>query len=307
MELFAVSVGEAKISAQDLLARLESAMRNLRIPQMQENWICTRHNGFLRIACHADMIRKHYIALKSRICRAAAEAVADSIVRDVEPAMILQIINKSYHFEDPQDLTKVESFCRSLLEGNESDLAPAEAKRCFARKGKIADEVFGWLQDYAELNLDGLVHFRLNAYKEELREVVEYAIEEFLMEKQYQEFISLLKYFVLIQDAKIPAAHLMHRGDNDFILLNEQMERIESGHISGFVPELADKDINYEDMIVSTLISVAPQQIYIHTREPEKQVIKTIQQIFENRTRLCTYCSACKPILGKKRKNRSLP
>ncbi len=116
---------------------------------------------------------------------------------------------------------------------------------------------------------------------EELHEVIDYAVDEFLMERQYQEFISLLKYFVYIQEAKTPAAHLMHKGGSEFTILNDQLQPIDANQFdSSFSIELLDKDINFEDMIVSTLITVSPEQIYIHTREPDVQIISTISQIF---------------------------
>ena len=43
--------------------------------------------------------------------------------------------------------------------------------------------------------------------------------------------------------------------------------------------------MNMEDMIVSTLITVSPQQIVIHTRQPELPVMRTLETIFELRVR----------------------
>ena len=152
-----------------------------------------------------------------------------------------------------------------------------------------------------------MVRFRLLRYTEHLRGIVEYAIDEYTADKQYEEFISLLKYFVYIQEAKIPAAHLIHRGAHQFDLLNEKMEPIETKQLDQFVVEMIDKEINYEDMIVSTLITVSPQHVYIHTRNPDMQVIRTIQQIFEDRAAVCTSCPLCRPLLGdyKKRQDHS--
>jgi putative sporulation protein YtxC len=127
------------------------------------------------------------------------------------------------------------------------------------------------------------------------------------MDKQYQEFISLLQYFVYIQDAKIPSAHLMHQGGHQFILLNDQFKPIETTQLdTWFTIEMLDKEVNFEDMIVSTLITVAPQQIYIHTREPEAQIIKTIMQIFEGRFSICDYCRQCVLLLGDRQKKDQL-
>ena len=56
---------------------------------------------------------------------------------------------------------------------------------------------------------------------------------------------------------------------------------------------MLESEMNMEDMIVSTLITVSPQQIVIHTRQPELPVMRTLETIFEQRVRLCCACSQC--------------
>jgi putative sporulation protein YtxC len=165
----------------------------------------------------------------------------------------------------------------------------------------VSNEIKQFFKKNNDLNVDGFLEFRLKDYKDELREVVEYAVDEFIMDKQYQEFISLLKYFVFIQEAKIPEVHLMHKGGHEFVLFNDQMVPLDmKATEDSFKIEILDQEFNFEDLVVSTLISIAPQQIHIHTREPQVLVIQTINQIFENRVNICEYCRQCKPILGER-------
>ena len=67
----------------------------------------------------------------------------------------------------------------------------------------LKEQLIALLEENPQLSLDGFLKFRIQEYKEELREIAEYAIDEFMMDRQYQEFISLLQYFVYIQEAKI--------------------------------------------------------------------------------------------------------
>ncbi|MFD2613674.1 putative sporulation protein YtxC [Paenibacillus gansuensis] len=236
-----------------------------------------------------------------RMSRLASRAVASFILDGYEEKLIRKIIVKENAYKARDEIAKIEHYTLHILneDGEEGQGGPARNRR----RKQIADSLHAYLEHHQDLNIDGFVFFRLQAYVEELREVVEYAIDEYLMEKQYQEFIALLKYFVYIQDAKIPVAHLMHKGENDFVLLNEALEPIETRQVETFVVEMIDKDINYEDMIVSTLITVSPHKVFIHTREPEMQVIKTIKQIFDDRASLCTLCSSCIPHLGGPRQD----
>lgn len=231
------------------------------------------------------------------VVNTVAEAAAAYIVEVFEKEIVRGLIAEECATDNPVELQQIEAYCwhnsDPLQEVITSDNTGKEN-----RKKLIVEEIKQYLDDQRLMNLEGLVRFRLHPYMEQLHEIVEYAIDEYTADKQYEEFISLLKYFVYIQEAKIPAAHLIHRGGQDFTLLDEKMEPIETKQLDQFVVEMIDKEMNVEDMIVSTLISVSPQNVFIHTRHPELQVIKTIRQIFEERADVCTSCPRCRPILG---------
>jgi putative sporulation protein YtxC len=219
-----------------------------------------------------------------------ARVIADWIVKEEEERLLRGLINEVFHYEQEADIKAILGYCRSDAE----DSVEEQQEMVLRRKNKISQEVYSLLKARTDLNIDGLIKFRLNAYMEDLSEIAEYAVDEFLMDRQYQEFIALLQYFVYIQEAKIPFVHLIHKGGSEFLLLNDKMESIDTnGSNVTLTVEMLEKDINFEDVIISTLISVSPQLIYVHTRDPDIQVIQTISQIFENRVELCEYCGLC--------------
>ncbi|KIL41886.1 hypothetical protein SD70_04570 [Gordoniibacillus kamchatkensis] len=229
---------------------------------------------------------------------AAGDAIAGYVMERLESSILKDLITREYHYTDPEDIALIEGYCKQFLfyEG-EALVSLEEIKN--RRLAKISGSVADYLREQTLLVLDGFIRFRLQEYIDEMREVVEYAVDEYMMDRQYQEFISLLKYFVYIQEAKIPAAHLVHKGGAEFLILDDQWEPIDaSAFDASFTLEILDKDINLEDMIVSTLITVSPQTIYIHTRDPDQQIIHTITQIFENRASVCSYCRRCHSYLG---------
>jgi putative sporulation protein YtxC len=225
-----------------------------------------------------------------------AGEIAEWIVADKEEGLFKALISKEFDYKQDKELSSILGYYKQMLQIEAPEPDAEQQDMVLRRKQKIRQAVYTFLLEQTELNLDGFMKFRLNDYFEELREIAEYAIDEFLMDQQYQEFISLLQYFVYIQEAKIPLAHLIHKGGNEFMLLNDQMEPIETSGDTTLTIEMLEKDINFEDVIVSTLISVSPQMIYIHTRDPEVQIIQTITQIFENRVELCEYCRLCQSL-----------
>ncbi|MEF3303596.1 putative sporulation protein YtxC [Paenibacillus sp. GYB003] len=305
MELFALTLPKnCAAFADKLYVRLSLSARDLHTAGHPVRFECDSYKNHVTLRCLALLPEFQLNESSSAVYRLAADTMAAFILDEMEQKLLRDIITGHYRYEDEVDVSSIEQYCRQVLDQPEAADLPRSRQR---RQHKIADSLFHYLEQHSEMNLIGFIRFRLTDYMNELREVAEYAIDEFIMDQQYQEFISLLKYFVYIQETKIPVAHLMHRGGNEFTLYNEQMNPIDTEQFDGFTLELLDKEINFEDMIVSTLISVSPQKIVIHTRDPEEQVIKTIMQIFENRAMICTYCKLCGTVLGGKNKDQLYP
>ncbi|MBD0380133.1 putative sporulation protein YtxC [Paenibacillus sedimenti] len=250
------------------------------------------------------------VTLRKEIMEALAGVLAEHIMAEKELQILRQLIIKEFKYEAKEDLEPIEGYCKQFLYG-EADSgessAPNSEEGRLRRKQLLVQPLMQYLDENSELNLEGFLKFRVFDYLEELREIAEYAIDEFMMDRQYQEFISLLQYFVYIQEAKIPAAHLIHKGGHEFVILNDKLEPIDANEFDAtFKLEVLEKDINFEDMIVSTLITVSPANIYIHTRDPEMTVIKTIRQIFDDRTTVCSYCRTCHTYLGEVKKQDQL-
>lgn len=258
--------------------------------------VLDRGNGLQRVEVSAVMPAFRLQADGHALYEAAAGAIADYLLAEEEQRLLRRMIRHEFHYKQDEETDSILSYCSQML-GERSDSAAVKSDKSEAylrRKNKLIALLTEYIEEYTELNLDGFLRFRAPDYLNELREVVEYAIDEFVMDRQYREFISLLQYFVYIQEAKVPFVHLIHKGGSEFMLFGEHLEKIETNDTDAVVTvETLEKDMNFEDMIVSTLITVSPQQIYIHTREPDLQVIKTIRQIFENRVELCGYCRLC--------------
>lgn len=230
----------------------------------------------------AGMLKKEFRKLAGT---AVGRVLAEYVVDCEEPELIQKIIRSAYSV-DREEAGTIYRYAKELLDGSlqEPGLPPAKQKR----KSKLAVQIASFLEDESMLIVSGFLDFRVPEYRGELKEAVDCAVEEMAMERQYQDFISLLKYYAYVQDTVIPAAHLLHKGGHEFQLLNEHMKPIEANMFSIEPSEFPDGSGSDEDRIVSTLLSVSPQKIYIHTKEPELQLVKTIQQIFEHRVELCT-------------------
>ncbi len=163
------------------------------------------------------------------------------------------------------------------------------------RKNIITKKIIEYLETSNEILLDGFVTFRLKDYMKELEDVVDKAVDDYLMEKEYKEFIRLLKYFVEIQEPKLDVVHVVGGYNNKYALLDEYGKEITNECIKDFVNEVSEGEINYDDLLVSSLITLAPNKIYIHKAKhiQNKELIETIGNVFIGKVVFCEGCELC--------------
>jgi putative sporulation protein YtxC len=296
MELFSISLHDAEQGQRqklhDLLLQEYSLLHNIPvIPRLEWNSELNRLTG--RIDTVPDF---RLVEHGPPLYRSTAAALAEYIVQELEEQLLTSIIRKQYKIEREEELATIVRFCLEMLgsiqpsPAERDPFSEADRKR---RKQKVADELDMFLQENTELNLIGFVTFRLQTYWNELRDAAEYAIDEFVMDKQYQEFISLLRYFVDLQEPKFPLVHLLHKTGHEFIVCDERLQPLEHKPVDRIVAEMVEYEMNVEDMVISTLVTIAPKQVVIHTRQPELQIIRTIESIFGLRVSVCVGCGSC--------------
>ena len=72
-----------------------------------------------------------------------------------------------------------------------------------SRKKQITEKIKEYLDKNDELILDGFINFRLKDYMLEIEGLVDDAVDDFLMEKEYLEFIRLLRYLWTFKNLKL--------------------------------------------------------------------------------------------------------
>lgn len=224
----------------------------------------------------------------NKLLQRLAQSLANYIVEVKEVGIVSEIISSEYSLSSPEQSKAVTELSCKLL-GTEKD--SAEARRL--RITGLAESCYLVLLENKSLHIDGFITFRLKEYRAKLKEIVDFAVDEYLLDKQYEEFIGLLQYFVYFQEPLTPLVHLMHIRGSEFSVLNQDFSSVSVSAVSGVVARIADQELEMEDIVVSTLISLSPSRIVIHTRDPEVVIISTIRRIFGDRVELCLLCPHC--------------
>lgn len=214
-----------------------------------------------------------------------AELVTEIIIEKVESQLLVDLIRNCYLTFNPEEQ-------KAILEKTISYLKNSPNQK---RKKAILQLVLDYLETDKLLIFDGFVRFRLKDYVEELGGVVEWAIDEYLMEKEYNDFIGLLKYFVDIQEPKAEKIHVVLGKDKTFRLYDEFDNLINNDFLENFIIEIGDNELNYEDLLISTLITIAPREITIHLAgdNADQSILKTIDRVFAERVSICLGCGKC--------------
>ena len=118
-----------------------------------------------------------------------------------------------------------------------------------------------------KLTLKDLLHFSEERIREDIEEIIDKVVEEYMVEKEYKEFVKLLKYFVDIQESKIDKINIYIHEGGGYVLKDGYGNDI----FNEFMKELSeckiDTEAKIEDIIISGLITNAPKQVIIHHKE----------------------------------------
>lgn len=246
-----------------------------------------RHNPFSEE--DAFSLFKHHVA----------NVLSDLIICKWQKTMLVDIIRENYYYFGEDERRQIfQNAVRYLddLEGNDRYTILRHRK-----KRKIQAKLKDFLGSYNQIVIEGFIRFRLKEYTQELQEAADKAVDDFLMDREYKEFIQLLKYFVDIQDSRTDLVNVVIKPDGVFKLYDGQHKVINSAYPEGFIFDLIESEINYEDLLISALITIAPREIVFHTggAEGPPNTLETINNIFSQRVTQCRGCDLCS---GKKDK-----
>jgi putative sporulation protein YtxC len=210
------------------------------------------------------------------------------VIREFRDKELYDIIADTYFFLKDDELKDVVELIMKALKG-EGAIIDESNVYCINRRNNIIEKIVQCLKENSEINIKGFITFRMREMKDDLESIIDKVIEKYMVEKEYTEFIKLLKYFVEVQDSKIDEVNIIVQVNGMYKVQDKSGNDI----LEEFFGELADNKLkskaNMDDMIISGLIANSPEVIKIHCVEncPNKELIETIKGVFNNRVIFC--------------------
>lgn len=225
-----------------------------------------------------------------------AISIAAFIIEVIEKELLEDILYSQYDLEDTKQAQDLCLRAKRILDQGALGLSPN-----YWRGQPLTLRIKEYLEENSYLNIDGFVQFRLPDYLLELEQAVEEAVDEYIMEKEYDEFVGVLKYFLEIQEPRIEKVHVVLSPGGGFQLYDGKNKSLDKKYLDGFMMDIGDNDLSYEDLLLSALITLAPRQVVLHGTDKGKAwgTANTIKNVFGDRVTVCNGCSRCRRILRK--------
>lgn len=233
-------------------------------------------------------VKKHFEELKfnfdnnENLYSLFSISFTELIIHFYEEKILKNILKRNYFYFSDDEQLEILDICNSMLNDEESH----------HKKDLIFLSVFDYIQNNSFMNLKGFIQFRLKDYVEILDYLVDLAVNNFIINREYLRFIDLLQDYISSSKSQINIAHLIYLG-SESILLDDSNKPIPIDEHIFDAKYLSDISFSTNDYVLNTLLNLLPKKLYIHILEQEDEFISTLRKIFQNRIVVCYDCEVC--------------
>lgn len=221
----------------------------------------------------------HYIGENaSAFYNELANNLVSLILNFYEENLLKSIIKSNYFYFSESEQDIVLDKCLTYLK----DTSSVEYQ---VRIEHIYIAALKYITNNKAMILSGFIHFRLSNYMKILDYVVDTFVNELVVDREYKEFINLLKSYVNSKPSNINSVHFIYKNTSS-ILLDNKHKKIPFTDDLANLNYISDVSFSENDIVLNTLLTLLPQKIIIHLEKEPDEFIKTLICIFENRIEL---------------------
>lgn len=215
-----------------------------------------------------------------------SEILTNCILKFYEKNIIKRMINCDFFYFDSLEKSYIYNNCLEILDEKDT-------KDFIIRKEKIFSSLYDYISNHKFFILDGFVNFRLFEYTSLLEETLDIAVNKFIIDKEYKEFIQLLQSYIASQKNKTNTIHVIYTNSEPIIL--DENENIIVYNKDILHPKyLSDISFSSNDYCLNALLNLLPKKIILHMLVDEDEFTTTLKLIFKNKLIVCKECNICK-------------
>lgn len=215
-----------------------------------------------------------------------SSVLTDCILKFYVNKLLRRILEYNYFYFNSSEKKEIIKIAKEFIE---EDLITSE-DNYFA----VYSPVLDYIISNKSIVLDGFVNFRLSNYMKNLDYIIDIAVNKYITDKEYTEFVNMLKLYISLTPSKASIVHLVYAG-GESVLLDKDKSIIPLDSETLNAKYLSDISFSSNDYALNTLLNLTPRRLIIHLiGEKSDEFINTIKLIFENRYELCSSCELCK-------------
>lgn len=219
--------------------------------------------------------------------------ITNCIITNYENLIIHNLLLLDYFYFDNIDLNFIEKSCIDIFNKNVNSLDSSIQNSVIDRKHYLWESISNHISCNKSLFLDAFITFKLSDYIKCLDSILDFAVNKFVVNKEYSEFINMLKLYIKSKPTNSNIIHLIYQNEES-ILLDENKNIIALTKNNLYNYYLSDISFSSNDYALNSLLSLLPKKLIVHLISPSDDFINTLTLIFENRISICCNCSICK-------------
>ena len=212
--------------------------------------------------------------------------IAKLIIHHYENELIYSNINLNYFYFNNYEKKKIYENTIHLL---------SEPPTYHLRYDYIINEIYEYITSSHSLYLQAFINFKFKKYINFLNEQIDIAVNKFIIDKEYIEFVNILKLYIKSEseNSQIKHLHLIYKNKTS-IIVDDQKNIISCNDNIKKAKYVSDISFSSNDFALNTLLNLIPKSITLHLVDGFcDEFINTLKLIFQERIKICEDCDIC--------------
>jgi len=267
-----------KTNNLDIINYLQKSFENINLEDTYISIGKFKHFNNIIIHYLGNSYTKYYNYLSNTITK--------SIINFFEETLIHDNINLNYFYFTSLEKKKIlENTLNLLLEKDNYNM----------RYDYINNSVFNYLTTNHSFYLQGFINFKLKDYIDFLNNQIDIAVNKFIIDKEYIEFVNILKLYIKSEseNSKIEHLHLIYK-DKTSIIIDNNKNIVTCNDNIKKSKYISDISFSSNDFALNTLLNLLPKKLTIHLVNGYcDEFINTLKLIFNEQISICEDCDMC--------------
>ena len=236
-----------------------------------------------------DNVIIHYLSSNNNVFFDYVSIIlSNTIIKFYEPVSVKKELNKNFFYFSNKEKKRIlelyfdENKMKSLLSNEKYNL--------------LYLSILSYITKHHSIILNGFYNFRLYNYHKKISEILDISVNNYLIEREYFEFINILKLYINSNYPLTPQINLIFLKKQIIVLdCNNNILNIKQENLFN-AKFLSDISFSENDYILNFLLNALPRKIIIHISKNidyEDDFLNTLKLIFENKIKICTNCTIC--------------